>query len=140
MVPAGRIERRMGSSHRHSGGQNQGLATGVDIRLRLPGMLAIAGTSAGERERDTMIKRKSKAGGFAMVELMFAIVVLTVAILGSTLLVVIGMQRNNANRVDTTATNAAQAVLEAISGTQADSDPTLTIKDCLGNNLSITTA
>ncbi len=87
-----------------------------------------------------MIKRKSKAGGFTMVELLVAMVILTVAILGSTLLVLIGMQRNNANRVDTTATNAAQAVLEAIAGTQANSDPTLTITDCLGNNLSITTA
>jgi hypothetical protein len=53
---------------------------------------------------------------------------------------IVGMTRDNTNRVDTTATNAAQAVLEEIAGAPANASPTLTVTDCLGNSLSINTA
>src|SRR5258708_34748268 len=66
--------------------------------------------------------------------------VLTFGVLGSMVMVIIGMERDNANRVDTTATNAAQAVLEATAWTQANTDPQLTITDCQGNNLTVYTA
>ncbi len=87
-----------------------------------------------------LIKRKSRDSGFSLLELLVAIFVLTFGVLGSMVMVIIGIERNNANRVDTTATNAAQAVLEAIAGTQANTDPQLTITDCQGNNLTVYTA
>ncbi len=87
-----------------------------------------------------LIKRKSRKSGFSLMELLVAMFVLTFGVLGSMVMVIIGMERNNANRVDTTATNAAQAVLEAIAGTQANTDPQLTITDCQGNNLTVYTA
>ncbi|HLZ00210.1 MAG TPA: prepilin-type N-terminal cleavage/methylation domain-containing protein [Candidatus Angelobacter sp.] len=85
-------------------------------------------------------KRVGKSGGFSLIEMMIAVLVLTVGILGTMIMVVAGLQRNTANRVDTTATNAAQAVMEEIAGATANANPTLTITDCLGNNLSINTA
>src|SRR5258708_12603754 len=66
--------------------------------------------------------------------------VLTFGVLGSMVMVISGMERNKANRVYTTATNAARAVLEAIAGSQANTDPQLTITDCQGNNLTVYTA
>ena len=47
--------------------------------------------------------------GFSLVELMLAMFVLTIGVLGGMVMIVIGMTRDNSNRVDTTATNAAQA-------------------------------
>jgi hypothetical protein len=41
------------------------------------------------------------------------------------------MTRNNANRVDTTATNVAQAVIEQVSGVPANTNPVVTITDCV---------
>src|SRR5262249_12869156 len=55
-------------------------------------------------------------------------------------MIIVGMTRDNTNRVDTTATNAAQAVLEEIAGTPTNTSPTITVKDCLGNALQINTA
>ena len=83
---------------------------------------------------------RKKHQGFSLVELMFAMVVLTVAILGGMLMVSMGMLRNNTNKLDTTATNVAQTVLEDIAGTDPTTANTLTVTDCLLNNLSINTA
>jgi prepilin-type N-terminal cleavage/methylation domain-containing protein len=78
--------------------------------------------------------------GFSLVELMVAMVILTVGVLGGMVMIIIGMTRDNTNRVDTTATNAAQAVLEEIAGAPVNTNPTLTVTDCLGNSLQINTA
>ena len=69
---------------------------------------------------------RKKHQGFSLVELMFAMVVLTVAILGGMLMVSMGMLRNNTNKLDTTATNVAQTVLEDIAGTDPTTANTLT--------------
>jgi Tfp pilus assembly protein PilV len=78
--------------------------------------------------------------GFSLVELTFAMFILTVGVLGGMTMIIMGMTRNNTNRVDTTATNAAQAVLEEIAGAPANSSPSLTVTDCVPNNMQITTA
>jgi len=70
---------------------------------------------------------------------MLAMFVLTVGVLGGMLMIIMGVTRDNTNRVDTTATNAAQAVLEEIAGTPVNTNPTLTVTDCLGNSLQINT-
>jgi prepilin-type N-terminal cleavage/methylation domain-containing protein len=78
--------------------------------------------------------------GFSLVELMLAMFVLAIGVLGGMVMIIMGMTRDNSNRVDTTATNAAQAVLEEIAGAPANTSPTLTLKDCQGNTLSINSA
>lgn len=84
--------------------------------------------------------RKSKgAQGFSMVELLFAMGVLAVAILGAAVMIFIGIGRNGSNRMDTTATNVAQTVLEDIAGAPPNASPALTITDCQPANLQITT-
>jgi prepilin-type N-terminal cleavage/methylation domain-containing protein len=84
-------------------------------------------------------KRRSNAG-FSLIELMVAMFVLAVGVLGGMLMIILGMTRDNSNRVDTTATNAAQTVLEQIAGAPANSNPVFTLTDCLGNNLQVNTA
>lgn len=71
---------------------------------------------------------------------MVAMFVLTVGVLGGMVMVILGMTRDNSNRVDTTATNAAQTVLEQIAGAPSNSNPVFTMTDCLGNNLQVNTA
>jgi type II secretory pathway pseudopilin PulG len=85
-------------------------------------------------------KRSSK--GFSMIELLFAAGVLAVAVVGGMTMVLLGMARNGSNRMDTTATNVAQSVLEDIAGTNpsANPAPVLTVTDCRANNLQVTTA
>jgi len=77
--------------------------------------------------------------GFSLVELMVEMFVLSVGVLGGMVMILVGMSRDNTNRVDTTATNAAQAVLEEIAGTAPNTDPVLSLTDCQGNVLQITT-
>lgn len=85
--------------------------------------------------------KKAKIRGFGLMELMIAIFVLAVGLLGGMMMVIMGMSRDNSNRVDTTATNVAQTVLEQIAGAPANSNPILTVTDCLPNNpLNINTA
>ena len=91
------------------------------------------------------MKRSNKLGrgrseGFSLIELMVAMFILAVGVLGGMVMVILGMTRDNSNRVDTTATNAAQAVLEQIAGAPANSNPIFTVTDCLGNNMQVNTA
>jgi Tfp pilus assembly protein PilV len=78
--------------------------------------------------------------GFTMIELLVASFVLITGILGGILMIIIGVARDNSNRVDTTATNAAQTVLEQIASASAGTSGTVTVTDCLQNSLSINTA
>lgn len=83
--------------------------------------------------------RQQQNEGFSLIELTVAMFILTVGVLGGMTMIIMGMTRNNTNRVDTTGTNAAQAVLEEIAGAPANTNPTLGLTDCLGNNLAINT-
>lgn len=78
--------------------------------------------------------------GFTLIELTVAMFVLTVGVLGGMVMILVGMTRDNTNRMDTTATNAAQAVLEVMAAVPANATPPLTVTDCLGNILPLTTA
>src|SRR5882724_361819 len=82
--------------------------------------------------------RKNSAG-FSLVELMMAVFVLTVAMLGGMSMIVVGIARNGGNRMDSAATNVAQTVLEDIASASPKNNTTLTITDCAGNNIQITT-
>lgn len=88
--------------------------------------------------------RKARAGasGFSMIELVFAIGVLSVAVVGGLAMVVFGIARNGSTRMDTTATNVAQTVLEDLATNIPNTNPipAPTITDCAGNVLPVQTA
>jgi Tfp pilus assembly protein PilV len=92
--------------------------------------------------KSKLTESKRAAKGFSMLELMFAAGVLWVAAIGVLAMIVIGIGRNSSNRMDTTATNVAQTVMEDIASVPANvtPNPPMTITDCQGNNLPITTA
>jgi type II secretory pathway pseudopilin PulG len=77
--------------------------------------------------------------GFTLVEMTVAMLVLVTAVLGGMLMILMGVTRNNTNRVDTTATNVAQAVIEQISAAPTNTNPILTITDCLQTNPAAST-
>lgn len=92
---------------------------------------------------------RNREQGFSLMELMFAVAVLAIAVVGALAMIVIGIGRNGNNRMDTAATNVAQTVLEQIAGVPAATapagvpvlnNPVLTITDCTGANLPINTA
>jgi prepilin-type N-terminal cleavage/methylation domain-containing protein len=85
-------------------------------------------------------RSRKNTSGFTLVELTVAMFVLTVGVLGGMIMIVLGMTRDNTNRMDTTATNAAQAVLEAISAVPANTDTILQVTDCANVTSFVTTA
>ena len=91
------------------------------------------------------MKQKKKFGrkgskGFTLVELVVAMFVLVVGVLGGMLMIIMGMTRDNTNRMDTTATNAAQAVLEQIAAVPANTNTTVNVTDCVPTAHALTTA
>lgn len=84
--------------------------------------------------------RKRATKGFSLLELVFAASVLAVAVLGALAMIVVGIARNSSNRMDTTATNVAQTVMEDIASIPAKVNTTMTITDSKNNNLQLTTA
>jgi type II secretory pathway pseudopilin PulG len=119
----------MGRGHRFSVRTNQKLAT--DFREWYVAIGVVM-------NRDQHFSNSDS--GFSLLELMLATLVLTVALLGGMVMIVMGMARNSTNRLDSTATNVAQTVLEEVAGAPPNANPILTIVDCAGNNLQITTA
>jgi prepilin-type N-terminal cleavage/methylation domain-containing protein len=77
--------------------------------------------------------------GFTLVELTVAMFVLAVGVLGGMVMIILGMTRDNTNRMDTTATNAAQAVLEQIAAVPANQDTFVTVTDCVPTARSVNT-
>lgn len=86
------------------------------------------------------IHKKENAQGFTLVELIVAMAVLVAGVLGGMLMILMGVTRDNSNRVDTTATNVAQTVLEQIAGAPPNQNPIMAITDCVPTNLNINTA
>lgn len=87
-----------------------------------------------------LVSGNKKSEGFSLIELIFAIAVLAIAVLGSLAMVVLGIGRDGGTRMDTTATNVAQTVLEDITTALPTADPVIKITDCANNTLQITTA
>jgi len=92
--------------------------------------------------QDRRLHRKRKSGeqGFSLMEMMVALTVLAIAMAGGLAMVAVGIGRNTATRMDTTAANVAQTILEDIASEPAlGGQNPLTITDCTGNVLSIDT-
>ena len=77
-------------------------------------------------------KRRSRQHGMSMVELMIAMLVLVVGMMGSMILVRTAIVNNNRNKLDTNATALAQMVLERITSRPATVTTNITVTDCAG--------
>ena len=91
------------------------------------------------------MKRNRKFGrknsqGFTLVELTVAMFILAVGVLGGMLMIIMGMTRDNTNRMDTTATNAAQSVMEQIAAVPANQNTNVFVTDCVPTAHTVTTA
>jgi len=84
--------------------------------------------------------RSSRQRGMSLIELMIAILVLTVGIAGCAIVIPIAIGRNYANRQQGNSTVMAQMVLEKIMSVPANTTTTLTITDCGGTAHTVNTA
>ena len=82
--------------------------------------------------------RKQSQQGFSLIELMIAMVVLAVGLLAMAGLLGQAITSNNRNKVDSTATMMAQAVIEQINSTMVGGG-TATLTDCNGTTHTIST-
>lgn len=75
--------------------------------------------------------RQGREAGFTIIELMIAIAVLAIGMLGAMVLMLMGMQTDSRNKSDTTATVLDQQVIELYSTLKNYPSPTfVTITDC----------
>lgn len=81
-----------------------------------------------------------KERGMTLIELMIAMVVLLVGVVGSMALVAVSIGGNGRNRQQSNSTTISQLVTEKISSVSASTVTTLTITDCAGNSATFTTA
>lgn len=81
-------------------------------------------------------RRGHPQSGMSMVELLIAMMVLAIGMMGSMILVRTAIVNNNRNKLDTTATALAQMVLEQINSVPVTPPPgvlpNINIKDCAG--------
>ena len=94
----------------------------------------------GPRQKCALrIPRRTQAG-MTLIELMVAMVILTVGMGALTNLLVVAMATDNRNSKDTSATLLAQMVVEQISAQHPNSNAVISITDCAGNAWTIATA
>jgi type II secretory pathway pseudopilin PulG len=77
--------------------------------------------------------------GMSIIELLVAMIVLMVGVLGAMSLIVLAIGTNGRNRQQSNSTVLAQMITEKIMSVPANTSPTLTLTDCLGTNGSINT-
>lgn len=85
-------------------------------------------------------ERSNRQAGMSLVELLVAMVVLIVGILGSLVFLTAAMSSNFRNRQNSNSTAISQMMVEKIMSVGANQSPTLTINDCAGNGHNVTTA
>ena len=88
----------------------------------------------------TRIAPASSQRGMSLLELMVAMLVLTIGVAGCAIVIPIAIGRNFANRQQGNSTVLAQMVLEKIMSVPAATAPTLTITDCVPSAHNVSTA
>jgi prepilin-type N-terminal cleavage/methylation domain-containing protein len=90
-----------------------------------------------------LIQRRKKAlrneRGMSLVELMIAMVVLLVGLVGSMSLVAISMGNNGRSKQQSNSTIVAQGITEKIASMRATLAPVLPVTDCAGNAFNVNT-
>ena len=82
----------------------------------------------------------NKQEGLTIIELLIAMFVLAVGILGSMSLVIVAINGDFRSKQQSNSTVLAQMVTEKIMSIPAYTNPTLTLTDCTGTNFNIATA
>jgi prepilin-type N-terminal cleavage/methylation domain-containing protein len=91
----------------------------------------------------TLRKKKialSKQSGMTLIELMIALVILLVGVVGSMSLVALSIGGNGRNRQQSNSVTMVQMVTEKLSSINASSTTTFQITDCSGNTFTLNTA
>lgn len=78
--------------------------------------------------------------GMSLIELMIALVVLVVGVVGSMSLIGLSVGSNGRSRQQSNSTAIVQLVAEKISSVKASTSPNLTVTDCAGNSFTVATA
>lgn len=84
-------------------------------------------------------RRNLEQRGMSLIELMLAMAVLAICLMGTMPLFVSAIVSNSRNKNDTAATMVAQLVIEQIVSQKANTNPALAIIDCTGVSRSINT-
>ncbi|HEV2522755.1 MAG TPA: prepilin-type N-terminal cleavage/methylation domain-containing protein [Candidatus Acidoferrales bacterium] len=87
--------------------------------------------------RTKAVARKQR--GMTLIELMIAMIMLLVGVVGSMVLVAYAIGGNGRSRQQSNSTALAQMVTEKISSVKASTSPNLTILDCTGASFTIST-
>jgi type IV pilus modification protein PilV len=90
----------------------------------------------------TIQRKRSVTGqrGMSLVELMIALTVLAVGMVGILAIILSSMVSNNRNKLDTAGTFIAQGVMEQILVQPPSASPSLSLTDCAGNTFTVNTA
>jgi prepilin-type N-terminal cleavage/methylation domain-containing protein len=78
--------------------------------------------------------------GMSLIELMIALVVLLIGVVGSMSLIGLSIGGNGRSRQQSNSTTIVQMMVEKISSVKASTSPNLTLSDCAGNSFTISTA
>jgi prepilin-type N-terminal cleavage/methylation domain-containing protein len=78
--------------------------------------------------------------GMSLIELMIAMFVLSVGIIGNMSLVALSIGGNGRSRQQSNSTAIAQMAAEKISSVKASTSPSLTISDCTGTSFTLSTS
>jgi Tfp pilus assembly protein PilV len=93
-----------------------------------------------ELTMNTKIRRPTKQSGMTLIELMIALVVLMVGIVGSMALIAYAISGNGRNKQQSNSVAVAQMITEKLSSQKASLSNSLTITDCSGTTSTLTTA
>src|SRR6266404_7177489 len=84
-----------------------------------------------------MLRTRNHAKGFSLVEILMAMVILSVGLLAIIGMIVSASITSNSNKVDSTATMLADTVLEQISAKDVTAAGPISIKDCTNTDHSV---
>jgi prepilin-type N-terminal cleavage/methylation domain-containing protein len=86
------------------------------------------------------LNKRNQQRGMTLIELMIAMVVLLVGVVGSMALIAYAMGGNGRSKQQSNATAVAQMLTEKISSQKATLTNSLTVTDCAGNSNTVQTA
>jgi prepilin-type N-terminal cleavage/methylation domain-containing protein len=87
----------------------------------------------------TGITKRSNQCGISLIELMIAMAILTIGVLGCMSLIITAIATNGRNRYQSSSTTAAQMITEKIMSVPANTSPTLSFTDCSGTAQNLNT-